>query len=239
MDHLYSLRVGGPGPRKGVRLLHMLYVGPRRISRTARLEQLIEQMENDLALRVAALSEDEIFVHAGVVAIGGRAVLMPGVSGAGKSTLVKALMERGATYYSDEFALVDARGMVHPYPRRMSLRKKRRTVRVSAAELGAESGDAPIPVGLVLDAKWREDGQWRPTPLSLGKSLLTLVRNAVTARSRPEDTFEWLSRAVKGASGIRCFRGEADEAADGIIRLMAELYDSEEKTGSSPRHAKA
>ena len=60
---------------------------------------------------------DVAVVHGGVVAHDGRAILLPGPTHAGKSTLVAELVRRGAPYFSDEYALIDADGRVHPYPR--------------------------------------------------------------------------------------------------------------------------
>jgi hypothetical protein len=61
-------------------------------------------------------------VHAGAVVLGERALLMPGATHAGKSSLVAELLRRGATYFSDEYALIDSEGRVHPYPRPLLLR---------------------------------------------------------------------------------------------------------------------
>jgi hypothetical protein len=71
---------------------------------------------------VAVNARDVIFVHAGVVARDDRAILFPGSSFSGKSTLVEAMVGQGAVYYSDEFALIDAEGLVHPYARELQLR---------------------------------------------------------------------------------------------------------------------
>jgi len=65
---------------------------------------------------IALWARRRVFVHAGVVAWQGRAVLIPGRTLSGKSWLVRALVRAGAEYYSDEFAVLDARGRVHPYP---------------------------------------------------------------------------------------------------------------------------
>ena len=61
-------------------------------------------------LFVAERAPDHLFVHAGVVGWEGRAIVMPGASFAGKTTLVQAWLEAGATYYSDEFAVLDRAG---------------------------------------------------------------------------------------------------------------------------------
>jgi hypothetical protein len=58
-----------------------------------------------------------IFVHAGVVAWRGQAIVIPGATQSGKTSLVAALVRAGAEYFSDEYAVFDARGRVHPLPR--------------------------------------------------------------------------------------------------------------------------
>jgi len=58
-----------------------------------------------------------------VVAWRGRAILLPGRSYVGKSTLVMELVRAGAVYYSDEYAVLDARGRVHPFAQPVALRE--------------------------------------------------------------------------------------------------------------------
>ena len=56
-------------------------------------------------------------VHAGVVAFGSDCVLFPASAGSGKTTLTAALVKAGATYFSDEVALLDERTLaVTPVP---------------------------------------------------------------------------------------------------------------------------
>jgi HprK-related kinase A len=58
-----------------------------------------------------------------VVERDGRALLMTGLSGAGKSTLAALLGGRGWRLMGDEFALLDpATGLIHPFPRLVSLK---------------------------------------------------------------------------------------------------------------------
>ena len=72
-------------------------------------------LDAQMRLFIAANARDWLFVHAGVVAHGGRALVAPGDSFSGKTTLVRALLAAGATYYSDEYAVLDEAGRVHPY----------------------------------------------------------------------------------------------------------------------------
>ncbi len=122
VDQLYSLVVGGPDPRPGIRRFHLLYAGAARLARTHLLTEVLERFGSDLQLYTAEMAPNRLFVHAGVVGWQGKAILLPGRSYSGKSTLVAALLQAGATYYSDEYALLDARGRVHPYPKPLSLR---------------------------------------------------------------------------------------------------------------------
>src|SRR4051794_33193161 len=88
VDALYSLRVGGEGPRAGLRHYHLLYSGGVRLVRTLDLREALEGLESDLHNYVAVAARKRVFVHAGVVGWKGRAVLIPGRSFCGKTTLV-------------------------------------------------------------------------------------------------------------------------------------------------------
>src|SRR5947209_3709992 len=145
VDQLYSLRVGGSGARPGTRQFHLLYGGSARLARTVDLDEAFERLESDLQLLVAALARRRVFVHAGVVGWRGQAIVIPGRSLSGKSALVAALVQAGATYYSDEYAVFDDRGRVHAYPRPLSLREVpgERPRRCRAEALGGRTGVKP------------------------------------------------------------------------------------------------
>ena len=87
------------------------------IARTRRLETALDAFESDLHHHVAEWAPRLVFVHAGVVGWRGIAILLPGRSMSGKTTLVRALLDAGAAYYSDEYAVLDERGRVHPFAR--------------------------------------------------------------------------------------------------------------------------
>ena len=92
-----------------------LYAGAARLARGRELDPLLDKFESDLQLHVAELAPRYVFVHAGVVGWRGRAILLPGRSMAGKSVLVAEWLRAGATDHSDEYAVLDGRGRVHPY----------------------------------------------------------------------------------------------------------------------------
>ena len=107
------------GLPSGVRLM----AGETFAAWAPRVDLIMDSLESQLQMYLAEFASPFLFVHAGVVSWQGKLILLPGSSFAGKSTLVTALVDAGATYYSDEYAVLDHNGRVIPYPRRISLRE--------------------------------------------------------------------------------------------------------------------
>jgi hypothetical protein len=160
-------------------------------------------------------------VHAGTVVLGGRALLLPGATHAGKSSLVAELLRRGATYFSDEYALIDSEGRVHPYPRPLLLRNGcPEQVPVLAAECNASVGDAPAPVGWILSLEYHPAGTWSIEAVPQGEGLLTLLRNTPHVLADSPEMVGAFQRAVAGATCYTGGRPDAVQAADEILRLV-------------------
>jgi len=217
---LYSLIVGGPTHRSGVHRFNILYSDGARLLRTHDLEETLGQLELDLELYIADRAPRRTFVHAGVVGWNGQAIVIPGRSFSGKSSLVKALVKAGASYYSDEFAVLDERGRVHPYPMPLAIRPGRDggpLMKYRAEELGGVAGVRPLPVGLVLFTRFVGGTRFRPRPLSAGRAVLELLAHTLPARRRPGRVLDALTQAVAQASVLRGTRGEAEETVRQIL----------------------
>src|SRR5207253_10364077 len=98
IDHLYSLISGTVKPDSRVRRLSLGYWDILRIARSRDFEDVLDAFESHIQLTVAEHAPERVFVHAGVVARNGKAILIPGLSHTGKSTLVSELIRAGATY---------------------------------------------------------------------------------------------------------------------------------------------
>lgn len=222
MDRLYSIWMASDGPRFAFRRFHLVYSGALRLARTLDGDEALEAFESDQHSYVAEAARTRLFVHAGVVGWRDRAILVPGSSLSGKTTLVVALVRAGATYYSDEYAVLDGRGRVHPYPTALSIREpgRDRPRRVPAVTLGRGACRRPLPVGLVVVTAYRPGVGWRPRPLSAGQAALALLANTVAARRRPAAALGILRQVAAGAGAIRSARGDADAAARSILSLQ-------------------
>jgi len=217
---VYSVRVAGQKPGPGPRKTHGLYMNASRIERSRDLVYLLDRMESDLHLYVAERATRRIFVHAGVVGWKGKAIVIPGRTFTGKSTLVAELLRLGATYYSDEYAVLDAKGRVHPFPRPISIRSgvaQERPARLGPEDFGAEPGRKPLPVGLVVLTRFKDGVRWRPRTVSPGRGIMALLENTVPARRRPKASLAALRQVVSSAPVVKGTRGEARAMAKALL----------------------
>ncbi len=224
VDHLCSMILGGTSTRKAVRRYHILYSGAARIARTMDTEEMLLELASRLDFQVALRSPNRVFVHAGGVAVNGEAIVLPGRSRSGKSTLVKALVEAGATYYSDEYAVLDEGGRVSPYPRPLKLREgeasKGRPIALD--EIGGEVGGEPLQVGWIVDTAYVPEKMFRPRRMTMHQSILSLLDNTVSARVNPQRAVSRLHQVTRGALGLRGKRGNAKAAADYLIKSLSD-----------------
>lgn len=87
------------------------------------LENAFPMFEWGLNWCIATSAHRYMMLHAGTVAFGDQALIMPGTPGSGKSTLSAALHLRGARLLSDEFGLVrPEKGDLLPMPRGIPLK---------------------------------------------------------------------------------------------------------------------
>jgi hypothetical protein len=222
VGQLYSLRQGGASRAANVRRLHLMYTGPNRTGRMADLEALLEQFERDLHTYTATWAPRRLFVHAGVVGWRGRAIVLPGNSYTGKTSLIAALVRAGATYYSDEYAVFDREGRVHPFARPLQIRESLDGPprRCSPGELGGRSGRKPLPVGMIAVAEYRSGARWQPRQLSPGMGLQELLTHSLQARHRTAVTLATLTRVVPHALILKGRRGEAEQVAEALLRRL-------------------
>lgn len=120
----YDIRVFRPfGPRRFVRPQVLFEIDAIRVFEPQPAENAFPMYEWGLNWCIATSAHRYMMLHAGTVAFGDRAMILPGTPGSGKSTLSAALHLRGARLLSDEFGLVrPEKGDLLPMPRGIPLK---------------------------------------------------------------------------------------------------------------------
>lgn len=225
VDTTVSLWLSAGSARCGPRHRARTYVDHELVARSEGIDDMLDAFEGWVGLAVAARARDLVFVHAGVVAWNGVAVLLPGPSGTGKSRLVHSLLKGGAVYYSDEYAVLTPDGRVMPYARRLSLRQGPGSprARVDPLEHHMAVGTTPVPIGLILFTRYEDGARWHPRRLSPGASLMGLLRNSVAVQLAPRRVLSVLRRAAQHAVAAETPRGEAESAGSALRQWMESI----------------
>jgi len=160
-------------------------------------------------------------VHAGAVILSGRALLIPGSSHAGKSSIVAELIRRGAGYFSDEYALIDANGFVHPYPRPLLLRNGRpRQTPTLPEDFKAHFADGPVQIGWILNLEYEAESAWSVQKIPQSEAVLNLLKNTPHALAESPAMTAAFLQAVAKAGCYSGLRGDVIPAADQILKLV-------------------
>ena len=185
-----------------------------------------DTLENELARllhsTVALECPSSIFVHAGVVAWKDTAIVMPGRSMTGKSSLVMALVEAGATYFSDEYAVFDENGCVSAYPKPLNLRINGdgRLRKLSATDLGGcFDYSVPLRVSLVVATHYDERAKWAPKSLTPGETVLRLFDNTIDALRRTQHAISIFAKVAVSCHAIASARPSARSVAPLLLAI--------------------
>lgn len=197
------------------------------------IEHLCARLELDLATQARGYT----FIHAGVVGWRGCAILIPALSGAGKSTLVAELVQRGAHYYSDGWAVLDDAGHAHPFSRRIMLRAG---ARCAASDAAVPLRDlSPLPVALVVATTYRPGCVWEPLILQGARALLSVLDNAVLIREQPARILRLAGALGSSVVTLESPRPEADAVAPAILEFADALVAGRLKHFTSVRRQSA
>jgi HprK-related kinase A len=190
-----------------------------------------------------------LLLHAGVVELDGRAVVMPALPGTGKSTLTAALATSGARLLSDEFGVVDLdRASLHPLVRPVSLKNASIDVIAAFAPTssigprfpGTRKGTVaylapsarsyrerrvPAAPGLILFPRYQAGAKVRVEPLSKARAFAKLAVNSFNYEMLGPDGFDAVGRLLEASLVVRMSYGELDDAIDAIRGLVSRIEE--------------
>jgi HprK-related kinase A len=188
-----------------------------------------------------------LLLHAGVVEIDGRAIVMPALPGTGKSTLTAALVASGARLLSDEFGVVDLeRGRLHPLVRPVSLKNasidvigafapsasigprfagtRKGTVAYLAPDARSyRERRTPALPGLVLFPRYQPGAKVRIESLSKARAFAKLAVNSFNYEMLGPDGFDAVGRLLEGSLVARMTYSELADAILAIRELVSRV----------------
>jgi len=200
-----------------------LYKNGEKVMDRERRETSSESVASHIRLTVAEFAVGRVFIHAGVIAWKGQAVIMPGRSFRGKTALTVALVKRGAVYYSDEYAILDAEGFLHPFPKMLSVRgviDDRKQIDYPVEKFGGVAGTEKIRVRMVLVCQYKEKARWNPKILSPAKGIIEIIQHTIPIRHNPQFTLEVLNKVANDAVIVKSNRGDVSKSADLILKFI-------------------
>ena len=189
-------------------------------------ELLLDLLESRVRITIAEFAVGKVFLHAGVVAINGKAIIFPAKSYQGKTTLVGELVRKGAVYYSDEYAVLDENGFVHPFPKMLSVRgiiDEYTQKDIAVEEFGGVAGTERLPVALVVITEYKKGAKWKPKKLSPGQGVMEILPHTIPIRNKPKFTLNVLNNVAERAIITKTKRAEADLTAGLLISFFEKL----------------
>jgi hypothetical protein len=196
---------------------YLLLADGRPLVRSSDAVDVADAFEDNLDWLVAERSPRKVFLRAGVVGWRDRAIVIPGGPGTGKRTLVRALVGCGATYFSDDYAVLEGNAVI-PYPsRRPNWIDPGNALSHWLDELAPKRAFKPVPVGVVLFAPYRAGASFKPKLISRGKALLEMFKHAVAAQRNPMPVLRALETVSRRCNALQGVRGDAHAVASYLL----------------------
>ncbi len=227
MDQVRNITTNEPDHRFEVNRTkggtYILIQNGERIASGRSQKKFFKFFDSIIRVTIGEYAVDKVFMHAGAVGWNGKAIIIPGDSFKGKSTLVAELVRTGASYYSDDFAVFDSGGSLHPFPRPLALRSqdgKFKTYEITPESLGGVRGIAPIPVGMILLAEYSPGKRWSPTMLTSGQGVLQMIPFTLSVRHRTDFSLRVLNKIASRAIIASSYRGSAEKFVKTFLNFV-------------------
>ena len=231
-----------PGLRRWVRPQIVFRVDGRRPFEAQPLENAFPMYEWGLNWCIATTAHRYLMLHAGSVAFGDHAMILPGMPGSGKSTLSAALHLGGARLLSDEFGLLRPEsGELLPMPRGIPLKnasieailgfdpaaplgptypktRKGRVRHLRSDQASQQQQGRPAMPRWLVFPRYVADAQQRLEPLDRREAFRRLAFNCFNYTLLGETAFETVDRIVRS---VDCYTFTFSRLESAVPALQA------------------
>ncbi len=211
---------------------------------------LLEWLDTDLVISLQRLRRDLYFVHAAVLELSGRAVMLVAPSGVGKSTTAWALLHHAFGYLSDELAPVNLGTLeVQPYPRALCLKteppqgyplpetvlRTSRGFHLPARDLPGRVSIAPATIAAIFILN-RQPDTWRPSVrrMTSAEAGARLYANTLNPLAHPGDGLDGAIRIASVTPSFELLTADLPATCGLVIETLAELNQGSARPHLAP-----
>ena len=231
-----------PGPAEDrERYRYELFYDADSIQRVATPGSMLDMVILDSTRRAIESTDRFLAVHAGVVSLGGRALLLSAPADSGKTTLVAALTRAGFDFLGDEVALLELEAaQVHPHFRPLMIERpsmdlldglaselpvayerfRASRYQVSPDDLRAGSRGIPSPVAFIAFPSYRAGSVTGLRPISRSSALIRLAEQTFNMPRSGSRGVRTLADVVQRAE---CFELSIGASSPGRARDLPTL----------------
>jgi hypothetical protein len=204
--------------------------------------ELLFLFEKDMTVELEQLRPDLYFVHAAVLVLEHKAVMLVGESGSGKSTTTWALLHHGYGYLSDELGPVDLRTCeVYPYPHALCLKDvppgpyplpkttlyTSRTLHIPTADLPGQVGEGPVPLAAIFFLQFRPEATVPVVaPVSKAEAAARLFANALNPLAHRADGLEGAIMLATKVSAVRLLSADLTATCATVQATLNRLLET-------------
>jgi hypothetical protein len=190
-------------------------------------------------------------VHASAASLFGKGIVFPAPPDSGKTTLVAGLTAAGFEYLSEEMALFDREGSLHPFPRPLTMgaesveaipglrERLPREIRdhrgprwhVRPDDLRDGAMGAPCRVAHVVRPRYKRGGPTRLRPISRAEGMVVLFDNAFNFGVFGADGLAVLAHVLRDAN---CYELEIGDLETAVMLVSGLLGGGEGSSRAAP-----
>jgi hypothetical protein len=232
-----TYRLAQPRPGEVV-----VYLDGRAVDTSVTQAGAVDQVLYEVNQEAIRRTSEYLVVHAAAASWRGRGLLFPAPMDSGKTTLVAGLIRTGLRYLTDEAALIDQNGWLHPYPKTLSLRppsveaipdvkrslppefawRSRLKYHVTPRDLGSRAIGPPCPVRFMIVPSYVPGSSTMLDALSRPAALMDLATNCFNLSRFGAEGLALLGRVAKNAQCYTLRMGDLDSAVTMVLDLVRE-----------------